>query len=94
MSHFLYIIHSEKVSSYYVGETHDLMLRLERHNTHVYKKGFTKMANDWRIVLSKECKTKEEAVYLEGFIKRMKSRKFIEKVISDRDILDDILSKR
>jgi putative endonuclease len=38
--------------------------------------------------------SKENAVYLEGFIKRMKSRIFIEKVINDPTILEQILSKR
>ena len=37
---------------------------------------------------------KEDAQYLEKFIKRMKSKKFILKIIENPIILDDILSKK
>ncbi len=52
------------------------------------------MATDWELVMSKKCGSKEDAIYLEKFVKRMKSRVFIEKVISGPKILDDILGKR
>ena len=52
------------------------------------------MATDWELVLSKKCGSKEDAIYLEKFVKRMKSRVFIEKVIAGPEILDDILGKR
>ncbi|WP_430906462.1 GIY-YIG nuclease family protein [Maribacter sp. 2-571] len=92
--HYLYILYSKKADRYYVGETPELDNRLRLHNQHHFKKGFTKAADDWKIVLSKECGSKRPAVFLERFIKRMKSRKFIEKVCNDPTILDDILSKK
>jgi len=92
--HFLYVLYSKAANRYYVGETSDVDTRLKQHNQHHFKKGFTKAAEDWKVVLSKKCSSKEEAVYLEKFIKRMKSRKFIQKVVLNPKILDDLLNKK
>ncbi|VAW14618.1 hypothetical protein MNBD_BACTEROID03-1624, partial [hydrothermal vent metagenome] len=74
--HFLYILLSPSLDKYYVGETSDPKHRLYQHNNHQFKKGFTKAAEDWAIVLQRKCSDKQEALYLERFIKRMKNRKF------------------
>ena len=92
--HFLYIVHSKTIDRYYVGETTDLAIRLEQHNQHHFKKNFTKAAKDWKVALSKICRSKEDAIYLERFIKRMKSKKFIQKVIDDPRILDGLLREK
>jgi putative endonuclease len=94
MSHFLYILHSKSKDKYYIGETSDIDFRLKLHNSHHFKSSFTKIAEDWNIVLQFECITKNDALYLETFIKRMKSKKFIQKIINDNDILSDIISKK
>ena len=94
MSHFLYIIYSTSKSIYYVGETHNIAERILKHNQHLYSNSFTKIANDWSLKLSIALENRSEAVFLESFIKRMKSKKFIEKVINDPNILLDILSKK
>ena len=91
--HFLYIIYSKKVNKYYIGETSNPENRLKQHNEHYFKANFTKAASDWEIVLSFQCNTREDDVFLERFIKKMKSRRFIEKVIQNPKILNDILKK-
>ena len=45
-------------------------------------------------VLQMKCNNKEDALYLEKYIKRMKSRKFVQKIIDTPKILEDILLKR
>ncbi|KPM32690.1 Hypothetical protein I595_1116 [Croceitalea dokdonensis DOKDO 023] len=92
--HHLYIIYSKKLDRYYVGETPEIGPRLAQHNAHHFKRSFTKGAEDWQLVFSKECKDRGDACYLERFIKRMKSRKFVKKVLERPCILDDILAKR
>ena len=94
MSHFLYILFSKSKTKYYVGETHDITERLLRHNNHTYDNSFTKITNDWEVVLSFECLNKSEALYIERFIKRMKSNVFVKKIIQNPGILTDILSKK
>ncbi len=79
--HYLYIIFSKSLNKYYIGESHNIEERLEKHNNHTYKGAFTKIANDWYIVFSKKYNSKEDALFLEAFIKRMKSKKFIYKII-------------
>jgi putative endonuclease len=81
-------------NAYYIGETHDIEERISKHNNHTYKKSFTKIATDWEVILKFECSNRSEALYLERFIKKMKSKVFIEKIILNPDILRDILSER
>ncbi|WP_111879867.1 GIY-YIG nuclease family protein [Aequorivita sp. CIP111184] len=92
--HYLYIIHSLTLDSYYVGESPDIHKRLKQHNEHYFKSNFTKAATDWKISLEYECANRSEALFLEKFIKKMKSRVFIEKVIDNPKILLDILKRK
>ncbi len=92
--HFLYIIYSPSADKYYTGETNDVPARLDLHNSHKNIKAFTKAAYDWQVKLIFNCETKGEALYLERFVKKMKSRKFIHKVIEEPEILNDILKNK
>ena len=92
--HHLYILYSKSTTKYYIGETHNIEERILKHNQHSYSGSYTKIANDWEIVLLFNSSNKEEATFLEKFIKKMKSRIFIEKIIINPSILADILSKR
>ena len=92
--HYFYIIYSNNANKFYTGETTNLSLRLIKHNSHLYNGAYTKIASDWKYVLTFETETKDEVLYLEYFTKKMKSRKFIEKIIIDNQILKDILDKR
>ena len=92
--HFLYVIYSKEVDKFYVGETKDPVERLKLHNRHYFKKGFSKIADDWEIVLTFECNSRKDALFLEKFIKQMKSKKFIHKLIKKPNILSEILGNR
>ncbi|PHQ28157.1 GIY-YIG nuclease family protein [Leeuwenhoekiella nanhaiensis] len=94
MNHYLYIIYSEKIDKFYVGETSDVEQRISIHNSHKIKSAYTKAASDWVLKLSFSCADRNEALYLERFIKRMKSKKFIEKLVNNPQLLNEILSKR
>ena len=82
------------MDKYYTGETNNVPERIRIHNSHKNIKAFTKAASDWESKLIFKCETKNDAVYLERYIKRMKSRIFIEKVVDHPEILTDILSAR
>ncbi|TVZ26792.1 putative endonuclease [Gillisia sp. Hel_I_86] len=92
--HYLYIIYSEKLKKYYVGETSDIDQRLQQHNSHYFKNNYTKGAEDWVVKLKFRTSSKDEAILLERYIKRMKSRKFTEKLIALPAILEDILKNK
>ena len=91
--HQLYILFSKSTAKFYVGETHNIDDRIVKHNQHSYSGSFTKIANDWELVFLRNCENKEEAVFLEKFIKKMKSKVFIQKIILNPEILDDIILK-
>ncbi|TRX21047.1 GIY-YIG nuclease family protein [Flavobacterium franklandianum] len=90
----LYILYSPSSAKFYVGETYNINERILKHNQHSHAGSFTKIANDWELVLLFNCQNKEEAVFLENFIKRMKSKNFIKKIIANPSILGDVLSKK
>jgi len=92
--HYLYILFSNSSQKFYIGETNNIQERILKHQNHFYSNSFTKIAEDWEIVLTFICNDRQEAVYLEGFIKRMKSKTFNNKIIADPSILKDILSTR
>ena len=82
MSHFTYILQSEKTGKYYVGATQELEIRLVRHN-----KGSTpstKSGRPWKLVYSVQFGSKSEALAKEREIKSMKSRKYIEELIASQ----------
>ncbi|WP_396632923.1 GIY-YIG nuclease family protein [Maribacter sp. R86514] len=81
MSFTTYIIYSQTLDRYYIGSTADINDRLIRHN-----KGngstYTKKAKDWELSWKREFETRSEASSLEHLIKKKKSRKYIEYLIS------------
>lgn len=81
----LYILFSETRNKHYVGITTEATEnRLKKHNESSYgKNSFTSTANDWNILLEIQVDTIEIARKMESYIKKMKSRKFIEKIVFD-----------
>jgi hypothetical protein len=53
--HYLYILYSNSTQKFYIGETSDLENRILKHQNHFYSNSFTKIANDWEIVLTFDC---------------------------------------
>ena len=82
--HFVYIIYSSKLDRNYIGETSDLQQRVLWHNEHLFSEASTKNAKDWEIIWSLECHDISQARKIETFIKKMKSKVFIEKIVQDK----------
>lgn len=76
----VYIIYSQKIDRFYVGATDNLEWRIERHNAGWGR--FTKRGIPWKLVYSEEFNSKTDALKREKFIKRQKSRDFIERLIT------------
>ena len=93
MTHYVYILYSEKINKYYIGETHDLQLRLDRHNQNYYDNKWTKRGQPWIIYFSIKCQSKSQAKQIEKHIKSMKSRKYIENLILYPEIELKLLRK-
>jgi predicted GIY-YIG superfamily endonuclease len=80
MGCWIYILHSEVVDRFYVGQSNDPERRLEFHNT--IEKGFTSRYRPWRLVFKKEYATRHEARTAEILIKGWKSRRKIAKLVN------------
>ncbi len=81
--HFVYIIYSKELDRFYVGESASVIERVQQHNSHFFAKSFTSNASDWELKLSMEFPNRISARNAECFIKKMKSRQFIERLIED-----------
>ena len=75
----MYILHSEDVDRYYVGQSENPERRLEFHNT--IEKGFTSRYRPWKLVFKKEYATRQEARKVEMFIKGWKSKGKLHKLV-------------
>jgi len=74
------ILYSDNLDQFYVGHTGNLDNRIKRHNQGRSKS--TKTGVPWKLMYSEKFDSKSEAYQREMYIKRMKSRTFIEKLIT------------
>ncbi|WP_200978672.1 GIY-YIG nuclease family protein [Echinicola sp. 20G] len=94
MSNFcVYILYSPSIDTFYIGYTQDLIHRLSQHNEHVFSGSFTHRASDWEVYFSLGCKSKRQAHEIERYIKRNKSRKYLENLKHFPAISEKLLSK-
>ena len=91
--YFIYIIYSKKLDRYYVGTTDDVLKRMGEHNSGFYSEAYTVKGVPWVLSLSFESESSEKAYGIEKFLKRMKSRIFLDKVIVNPNILLEIQNK-
>lgn len=76
---YVYILQSLQDNSYYIGYTGDLDRRLKKHNTSCA--GYTSTKKPWTIVYSEFFDNKRDAIMREKFLKKQKSKVFIESLI-------------
>jgi putative endonuclease len=77
---FTYILYSKKLDKHYIGSCTNLERRFYEHNIGHSK--FTSLGVPWVIAYYEEYLTLQEARKRELQIKKMKSRKYIEGLIS------------
>ena len=87
MPYYVYILYSESLDKYYTGSCEDLSERInDRHNAG--RNLSTKGGIPWNLKYSETFETRREAVSREMQIKKKKSRKYIEWLISNSDTTD------
>ena len=90
---YLYILHSPGSQLYYVGISQKPHERLIAHNTSD-RNTFTTKHRPWEMVGLFACgSTESEALSIEKFIKRQKSKAFIQKIIEPGFQLTGILAQ-
>ena len=77
--YFIYILYSLTSDVYYVGYTNDYVRRFKEHNEQDSFNTYTSKHRPWVLKAAFECSTIEkEAMRIEKFIKKQKSRKLLE----------------
>ena len=77
MLHFVYVLYSATLNSYYIGETSDLGIRLKWHNEKEFTKAYTTKADDWFLYYQINCVDIIQARKIEKHIKSMKSKTYL-----------------
>ena len=81
MTFYMYIIYSKKLDKYYIGYCEDISIRVNKHN--FGSTASTKPGIPWRLAYYEQFSTKTDAIRRELEIKKKKSRKYIEYLISN-----------
>ena len=81
MPFIVYILYSNKLDKYYTGYCTDISSRVNKHN--FGSTPSTKPGIPWKLVYYEEFSTKTDAIKRELEIKKKKSRKYIEYLISN-----------
>ena len=79
MNYYVYVLKSRRNGSYYIGYAEDVGKRLEQHNTGLVKA--TKYKKPFEVIYTELYKTGTEARKREAFLKKKKSRKYIDWLI-------------
>jgi putative endonuclease len=84
MKYYVYILYSQSRDRYYIGLTHHPQESLAQHN--LGATASTRPGKPWILVYTEEHTNKGSAIRREREIKKMKSRKYIESMISSLTI--------
>ena len=93
MKYFIYILYSENSNIYYTGYTSNVEKRISEHNESD-KNTFTSKHRPWILKEYFEVLgTEADAMRIEKFIKKQKSKIFIEKILDSETIFSGILAQ-
>jgi len=89
---YIYILYSCIIDKYYVGHSQDPWIRLIQHNNNPSDK-YTGQTKDWELkAVFEVSENRGEGMKIEKFIKKQKSRKFIEVLIDENAILSGAIA--
>ncbi|MDT8324982.1 MAG: GIY-YIG nuclease family protein [Bacteroidota bacterium] len=77
--YYVYILESTSTGRFYVGSTHNIENRLQKHNAGHSRA--TKGYRPWRLIYCEEYPTRSDALKRESEIKRRKSRSYISSLL-------------
>ena len=79
MPFYVYILHSEEMDRYYIGQTANLEKRVVRHN-----KGYVKSTRGyrpWQMVYYENYESRSESMVRERYLKSLKSKIAIKELV-------------
>ncbi len=90
----VYILHSTIADKFYIGSTTlSAEERLNRHLSNYYKNSFTSKYSDWTLFFEILCHSDIQARKIEHHIKKMKSKKYIQNLLTFPEISQKLLEK-
>ena len=90
--YYIYILYSTDSDIFYVGHSENPWIRIKQHNTDE-KSTYSSKHRPWKLVSVFFVSTnRADALAMERFIKKQKSRKLIEKLINPEFILQNKLA--
>jgi len=88
---YIYFLYSKSADKYYVGYTNDPERRLIEHNTKEFN-AYTRKHRPWELAHSFPVSdNRGDAMKIELFIKKQKSRKLIEVIVSMKKGINDFI---
>lgn len=91
---YLYILKSRRTGKYYIGSTGDLARRVREHNGELAPKfqggRSTVAARPWELVFQAHYASRSCALAAESYVKGMKSKHWIEKLVEGTYRLPDV----
>lgn len=88
----VYILHSSKLDKFYIGFSENFEQRLMIHNSDENEK-WSKAGRPWTEYLQIECLTKLQALKIEKYIKKQKSRKYIRSLKENPEYVQNLLKR-
>ena len=83
VTYLIYIIYSTSIDRYYIGYSSDPWRRLEQHNTNT-SDNYTGQTKDWQLkAVFRVFSSEGDAIKIERFLKKQKSRNLIERMCAD-----------
>ena len=80
--YFVYAIHNSNHNKLYIGQTHDLDLRIKMHNEKILEKSYTsRFEGEWKLIYSEKAETRQAALKRERQLKSYRGRQFLKQYI-------------
>ncbi len=93
MNNTVYILYSKKLNKHYIGFTENIIQRLEFHLNDTQSRKFTYKTDDWELVFTIECESKNQGLSIEKYIKSMKSKVYIQNLLRYPEMKFKLLEK-
>ena len=89
----VYLLYSQKINQYYVGSCLDLKVRLDEHLAGKFEFAFIKRSDDWVVYFELSNLEYQVSRKIESHIKKMKSRKYFENLVTYPEISQKLIEK-
>ncbi len=91
---WLYILYSEKLGKYYIGQTEQSPEeRLAMHNETYYDGSFTSTGIPWTLHFAFPCESKTQLLKIEKHVKQMKSNIYLENLKKYPEMVQKLLGR-